>query len=322
MNIVHARDLLRIPELWKMLELPRSPAKSCQAPWREDRSASFSVSPDGKLWNDFATGESGDAVAFLQRTKGIDRREACCEFLRLARNGTAPSLPAETRQNHTAKKRVYVPESRKGTKAELLALSQLRGIAVVGLEQAQEASILSFANLRGHLAWVISDATGRNFQARRLDGKPWQHIGDKKAWTLPGSQAAWPIGVLNSVSSKSIIFCEGGPDLLAAFHFIAATNRCDLFPVAMLGAGLRLHAEALPHFSGKRVRIFPHIDTGGQGCYAATRWEKQLEEVNAIVDAFSFEGLQTTAAIPVKELNDCVNMDQQALSKIDFWEGL
>jgi hypothetical protein len=173
---------------------------------------------------------------------------------------------------------------------------------------------------RGTRLGIITDSTARNFQARRLDGKTWTHIGEKKAWTLPGSQAAWPIGILNAASFKNILLCEGGPDLLAAFHFITTVNRRDLFPVAMLGAGLRIHCEALEHFSGKRVRIFPHVDENGQGLNAAAAWQNQLEDVGAIVDAFSFDGLLTKDGKAVKDLNDLAKTTPGP-SRPDLWEG-
>ncbi len=203
------------------------------------------------------------------------------------------------------------------------ALSKLRCLSLAGVALAQDRGVLAFSNLRGNAAWVITDNTERNFQARRLDGKTWEHIGSKKAWTLPGSQAAWPIGIQNATTAGSIILCEGGPDLLAAFHFIATTNRRDLAPVAMLGGGaLRIHSDALTFFEGKHVRIFPHVDKNGQGYLAAIKWQAQLENHNATVDAFSFVGLKTVAATAVKDLNDCVCMDEQALAALNLWEGL
>jgi len=323
MTIVEAKSGLRIPELWKRLNLPGSPARSCHAPWREDSNPSFSVSSDGMLWNDFSTGEGGNAVTFLQKARGLDRIAACREFLRFAASGIAtPESNFTSTHTLPPKRTLYLPQLRSGTSGEIQSLGRLRGLSVEGLSMAQDAGVLSFADLKGHIAWVISDSTARNFQARRLDGKTWAHIDEKKAWTLPGSQAAWPLGILNAASFNTILLCEGGPDLLAAFHFITATNRKDLLPVAMLGAGLRIHREALENFAAKHVRIFPHIDSNGQGYTAAARWQSQLESVNAVVDAYSFAGLKTAAGIPVKDLNDCVKMDQQTLDSLNLWEGL
>jgi DNA primase len=152
MTIAEAKQRLTIPEIWTRLELPGTPAKSCRAPWREDRTASFSVSQDGKLWNDFATGEGGDAVAFLQKAKGLDTKEACREYLRLAGNRGESPIKLVT-QNHPSKRPVYRPQLRRGTTEEIEALSRLRCISPQGLDAAQQAGILALSNLKGHTAW-------------------------------------------------------------------------------------------------------------------------------------------------------------------------
>jgi CHC2-type zinc finger protein len=321
MTISKAKDFIRIPELWNMLGLSGSPSKSCHAPWREDKSASFSIFDDGRQWHDFATGDGGDAVDFLRKAQGLDAKAACREIIRLAQNG-APEPPSVRVASKSRMKVTFNPPLWKGSISELESLSQLRGLSIAGLQLAQDAGILLFSRLRGESAWVVGDGTGRNRQARRLDGGKWPHIGDKKAWTLPGSQAAWPLGVLESLPYQKLFLCEGGPDFLSAFHFIVSTHRPDSFPIAMLGAGLRIHADALPHLTGKRIRIFPHVDENGQGLNAATVWQNQLESVGATVDAFSFEGLTTKDGGPVKDLNDLARMKPGDIGLSDLWEGL
>jgi len=79
-SIPDAKQRLRIADLWQHFGFPGQPRKSCRAPWREDRDASFSVYADGKLWHDFATGERGDAIDFLQRTTGLSNAAACRKF--------------------------------------------------------------------------------------------------------------------------------------------------------------------------------------------------------------------------------------------------
>jgi hypothetical protein len=83
-----------------------------------------------------------------------------------------------------------------------------------------------------------------------------------------------------------------------------------------------VHAEALPLFYGKRIRIFPHIDDNGQGYRAAAKWQKQLESVGATVDAFSFEGLANVNGTAVKDLNDLARLQPNELALLDVWEGL
>ena len=88
-----------------------------------------------------------------------------------------------------------------------------------------------------------------------------------------------------------VVLVEGGPDLLAAHHLaLLAGVENDVGVVAMMGAGQKIHREALPLFTGKRVRITPHSDDAGQ--VAAKRWHDQLCVVDATVDAFRLEGLR------------------------------
>jgi hypothetical protein len=72
--------------------------------------------------------------------------------------------------------------------------------------------------------------------------------------------------------------------------------------VGILGASQRIHAEALPMFTDKRVRIFGHDDDAGRK--AVDVWAKQLTSVGADVDAYSFTGLRKDDGEPVGDLND------------------
>ncbi len=198
-------------------------------------------------------------------------------------------------------KRPALPALRPGTAAELAQLAELRGLGRDGLALASTKGLLRFGDYRGHRAWFILDASGRVAQARRLDGVPWAD--GVKAWTLANSQAAWPVGIGEAADFPVVALCEGGADLLAACHFITAEEReIEVAPVAMLGGCARIHADALPLFAGKRVRIFPHVDPTGAN--AVNRWAEQLADVAAEVDAFSFAGLRRTDGEQVKDFCD------------------
>jgi hypothetical protein len=145
-------------------------------------------------------------------------------------------------------------------------------------------------------AWVITDSSRRNAQARRLDGKLWHGIG-AKAKTLRGSEASWPVGAADIADRKTVLLCEGGPDfltgyLLAWWHGM----HHEVAPVAMLGAGQRIHAEALPYFIGKRVLILPHTDPAGEKARAV--WTEQLRAHAASIDTYR--------VAPHKDINDAV----------------
>jgi hypothetical protein len=76
---------------------------------------------------------------------------------------------------------------------------------------------------------------------------------------------------------------EGGPDLLAAFHFLILADRVStITAVSMLGAANQIHPDAIEFLSGKSVRIIPHRDEPDEkgrraGIDAARRWQNQLK---------------------------------------------
>lgn len=194
--------------------------------------------------------------------------------------------------------------------AQIHTLATLRGLSVEGVRLDDERGLLRFGMYRHRPAWFILDASQRVAQARRLDGHNW--FADVKALNLADSQAAWPVGIGEAQSLPAIALCEGGPDLLAAFHFILAEHRqTDCAPVAILGASQLIHADALPLFAGKRVRIFGHDDAAG--ARAVERWDAQLADIVADVHAFSLAGLRRADGAPVKDLCDLA-----AISPDDF----
>ena len=329
MTLTEAKERVNIRGLWQHFGLAGQPSKSCRCPFHQDRNNSFSVSPDGVLFNCFAGCGGGDAVDFLALTTRLPKTAACLEFIRLA--GGSPSVatprlmaPKPSTPNDDADK----VELRKGwpvfespltgeddTAARAMnALAKLRHVSPEGVRLTAECGLLHFAAWKGKPAWIVTDDKRVNAQARRMDGKPWESI-DAKAQTLPGSQAAWPIGVEESKPFRVILWCEGGPDLLAAYHYIHAHKReADTAAVAMLGASNRIPSEALPLFAGKRIRIMAHADRAGHE--AAERWAEQLEGVGAQVDAPDFIGLLMADGSPVKDLNDLCYLDPNSTNDL------
>jgi len=308
MDLAEAKTRLSIPDLWHRLELPGEPKVACRSPFREDRCASFSVSPDGLLFNDFATGEAGDAIDFLRIATGLPFGTACKRFLELA--GGAVSSPLPVRQTPPASPQVRqkpsLPMMRRGTATELEAVANLRAVSRSASILANGAGLLRFATWKAKPAWIVTDDDRLNAQARRMDGEPWEEIG-AKAQTLPGSWASWPIGAKTGANYPAFILCEGAPDLLAGLHFIHLAGReADCFPVAMLGAGMDIHPEALEIFAGKRIRIMRHLDSAGAA--AAERWATQLEGVGADTDWADFSGLRKADGSQIKDLNDATQI--------------
>lgn len=319
MDLAEGKQRLSIPALWARLSLSGECKKNpCHSPFYERTSKpSFSITADGRLFNDFRTRDAGDAVDFLRRATGLSREAACRKFIELAGGGVHESKRPATRQMSAGHPRAAIPRTREkptlppfqhGTVADFVRLAQLRNLSVEGLQLASTRGLLWFGNRLGVDAWIVSDGARVNAQARRMDGGTWGHFdGNPKAWTLGGSWAGWPIGAEEAKSFPKLALVEGGPDLLAAFHFIHCEGReRDVAPVAMLGASQRIHEDALPLFAGKRVRLFPHLDSAGQD--AAARWTRQLELVGATVDGFDFTGLHRADGAPIGDLNDLASI--------------
>ncbi len=309
-TITTAKERLTIPALGAMIFPGWRPGKSCKSPLREDRTPSFSVHDGGRKFRDFATGESGDAIDFLARARGLSTAEAVKQFIDLAGIDRPTSAGAK---HHELRKEVFFPDDlRPGTRAELTILAKLRNLNREAVEVASERGLLHFGTMQDGdstiTAWIITDGTRRNGQARRLDGLCWQSLpGEPKAKTLPGSSAAWPVGVTEVAAYSCIALVEGGPDLLAALHFAwAEGHEHEVTAVAMLGASLSVPDDALPMFNGKRVRTFPHLDEAGQD--AAARWERQLADAGAEVDCFNLAEIHTSDGGMVGDLNDLTSI--------------
>jgi len=310
-----AKDHLSIFVLWHALGLPGSPKKICHSPFREDRRASFSISDDGKVFHDFATNDSGDVVAFVARAKKCSLGDAARELIRIA-----ALTPAQPVRQKLAKKPLRIPTFTVPTVGDLTEIQHVRGWpAFAGLEIAIQRGLLHHCTMTddgvSRPAWAITDSARRSIQVRRMDGQPWAW-NKAKAWTLGGSIAGWPIGAADIGDRRLILFCEGGPDFLAA-HTLAwlAERAASVAVVCVPGASASLHPDALPFFTGKHVRIFEHTDDAGSD--AGQRWASQLKQAGATVDGFALDA-------PHKDLADLLAAtDGESLNcPADVFEGL
>jgi hypothetical protein len=324
MKLAEAKARLTVHELWRHFGFEGQPSKSCRCPFHEDKSASLSVTPDGALFNCFAGCGGGDAVDFYTLASGLPHADACRAFIRLAGGASVPPMPRRAPAKADvdamkAEQRRSWPlftsplTSPAGTEqAALPVVAKLRHVSLAGVELMAARGLLWFTVWKELPAWIVTDGERLNAQARRMDGWQWESIG-AKAQTLPGSRAAWPVGVKEAQTARVILLCEG-VDILAAHHFIAAHGReADTAAVAMLGASNTIPADALPLFAGKRIRVMAHADKakGGRiaGHVAARNWKHQLDTVGAHVDAADFTGLLMADGSPVKDLNDCSRLD-------------
>ncbi|MFM7803738.1 MAG: hypothetical protein ACKPGK_04520 [Verrucomicrobiota bacterium] len=303
-----------------------------------DREASLSVFPGSNSWigvNCFAGCNLDDVLAAAGlriRDLGPDRPFEPGRA-RMPRNRpkaasepqTAPSTPADPEKaaQRALWPRLMVPET-----CVLERLADRRGIPVEGLELAVTRGILRVcyhddsATMETIPSWVVTDASRCSAQARPFTRTTWHGPDGPKALSLPGSVGRWPIGTSAiGPQHRGILFCEGGPDLLAAHALIRAEGReVDAAAVAMLGASSLIADEALEVFRGRRVRFVIHADTAGTKGLA--RWGAQLRGIAASRDSICFEGLHRADGQPVKDLNDALLVDADTFERARILWGV
>lgn len=293
-------------------------SSSICCPAHGDRSPSLSVRPAGPDgWLRLKCFAGCDRKAILA-TAGLSLKDIGPDRRFRSDRPLRPAALAPDNDPGKAGKRASWPPLEAPTAADLNAIANLRGIPVSGLALAVELGILRVAaNYRGHWAWVVTDEARQAAQARRLDGQPWPSSrGDfLKALSLPGTRGGWPVGLAAvRPEHRSILLCEGGPDLLAAHAFIFAENRqADAAAVAMLGAGACIAPGALPLFRGRRVRILAHADDAG--AEAVRRWGTELQSIVDRLDSLTLGTLRRRDGQPVKDLNDALLVDADTFEK-------
>jgi hypothetical protein len=306
---------ITIPILGEKLFPGWRAGRSCLSPFRDEKNPSFSVYADDSRFHDYATGEDGDVFDFYRLAIGCTPKEAFLAVKEMAGGKVFNARPIPIRAaSPEEKKEQFHPELTQPSHADLDRISSLRSISPIGLDIAVGRGFLWTAALKGQRAFVVTDRTRKNYRARRMDGKPWEHLESKpKAYAVSGSQAAWPIGIEEAQAFPAIALCEGEGDFLAAFYHAYAGDVEDrVAPVCISGAGNRIPAEALPLFKDKRVRIFVQDDRAGEEAWE--RWAKQLNSIAGKIDGFSFGGLVDTEGSPITDLNDLLRVDS------DCWE--
>lgn len=257
------------------------------------------------LWIDFASGERGDITKLWLSVRNLNYKEGIKEIKEFL------GIPDEEGEKETSQTWLQLQrEMGTGTEHDIRAVQSLRKLPTdAGLRLALENNHLFFGPVldgrkgeqwKKYDAWVVTDASRRSAQSRRLDGEPWAD--GQKAKTIHGTTGRWPIGIAECALPE-IAFTEGGPDFLAAYTAVAMLGLEDrIQPVALFGSGQVIHPDALPLFRDKTIWMFPHSDDNYAGLQGAIRWEKQLATVNALVIPFDF------SAYPgVKDLNDFIS---------------
>lgn len=319
-------------------------------PFHAEDSGSFNIdSRKPHKGHCFGCGWDGSIFDFWMERQGVDLKEAIKQLASLA--GLIPRIQGVNWSAPKAK--VVSPVTRLPQKlGEPPALPRLRALRDNEIEQLAKSRGLSFAGVKiaahtfrrvgfsswpqvkskdghgfwippnAHPSWCVTDDTRNTAEFRRLDGlKYLRHDGEEiKAWSTRGK--GWPLGAADMGLRRCVLLVEGGPDMLAAYHFLHGFCKLDYVAVvAILGTSNRICADALPYFKGTRVRMMmdadevkvKHIKRVNQpdkvirskpGFDAGLRWQDQLTAAGATVESFSLEGLVRADGQKVKDLND------------------
>ena len=331
-SLDEAIQRLPLPTLARRLaiagEIPERDGKtvSCWFPERHphgDRRPSFNLHSGLTRFKCFSCGIEGRGPDLIAHTLGIPSDEAIKRFLAMAGGVSPESLHHRPPQRKRSLD--LPPDLHPGTEHDWRKLAQLRGHIPPAMGLASSMGVLRFGTVHSFPCWIITDEANITAEARRLDGLPFPAIGslgERKAHTLPGSSKAWPVGLTPRHSRldlfQQIALVEGGPDLLAAYHFAYLLNGGAWLPVSMLGRNCSIAPEALPLFRGRVVKIFLHADADGGGLDAAKRWAAQLNNAGAAsVDGFSFDGLRMENGTAINDLNDCAYITAELRPELD-----
>lgn len=297
---------------------------SLRCPAHDDRTPSLSVRPgrDGAVLIKCHRGCPTESVL---AAVGLKWADICSPRQTLTtgrpfRPSTVKRAPEPLDDDERKAKRATWPKFEPPTDADLDQIAAVRGLGREGLEIAVAREILWVVrNYYGHRCWVVTDAARIVAQVRRLDGEKFQTShGEEKSLSLPGSTHKWPLGIAALADEhRSLLLTEGGPDLLAAFQFIACEGRQqDAAAVAILGGGCEVHEDLLPKFKGRRVRIAQHADESGLA--AMKRWARQLKPHVAQLDRIRLEGLQQHDGQAVKDLNDLARIHPDEFKRLPW----
>jgi hypothetical protein len=309
-----AKARLTVFDAWRALGLPGEARRTCCSPFREDRHPSFSISPCGRLWHDFATGNAGDVVSFVKRATAGTDAEAIRRVLELAGGITSPVALAP---RHGPAKPAPVPydglaglDLQPPKLTEIHALQALRDWPfTAGLELARRRGLLWMADAahRGdtHRAWIFTDNARHSAQARRLDGKEWPGDGHTyKSKTLRADPTAPPgLADVTTYDRRAVLICEGEPDAVAALLLAWAGDIADSVGVVCLtGASKPLPPAVLAKLTGRRCRVLRQTDPAGHK--AALVWAESIHAAGIVVDLANLDGRTRADGRPAKDVAD------------------
>lgn len=272
------------------------------------------------FWIDRATGQGGDPLSLWMIHYGQDFPTA----LRSAGEWLGIPIDRREKRQQSNPQRISPPvkppltlpaDWTSGTEADWAELASLRQVSEIAVWSAAHHGALFFGKHYGHRCWALTDRRRLIAEARRMDGKL---FAKDKSLALKGSIKSWPIGLdldgLAVEDFRAVLIVEGGPDYLAALHFVIE-GQGDCLPIAMMGGSASMHPDAVAILQGKRIRFYPHQDENRAGMDAVERWIDQIDPERKNCDWWEFEGRKADGAL-IKDLNDCTSIAAEDAGKL------
>jgi len=257
-------------------------------------------------------GRHGDVIDLEQALGGGTLQEAI-QRLSGVLSSALPVTPSEPKRRETYSSWPWPKLLRFSSPEEIDRLAEERNISAEACRLAEARGLLRFLDHQEGVAWVVTDCLRQNAVARLLGGQLWKHRG--KAKTLPRALAKRPIGGLESIPFPCIAIVEGGPDLLAAMHFILQCGTQELVaPVCMTSTNSEFLPDDLEQLRGKPIRLFPHADDNGRK--AAIRWCEQLKAVTADIQITDLRGFTKSDGSIIKDVNDLTQLSYETWDAI------
>ncbi len=256
----------------------------------------------------FVCGYDYDVIRFAAAWRKTNERDA---YHFLMRNAAGHQIVADEKKRIETERGFTLPLILDLSSADMESIASLRQIDIAALQLAASLGILRRTNVCGAPSWLLTDCAGSIAEARTLSGVWYPAYGtlsERKAHTIRGSNKAWPLGVALLQQFQcitSIMILEGGPDLLAAYHFLLRFGIRNVLPVAMLGASAGRHGidpRALQLLRGKHVRFYPHNDSSGTEGFV--NWLPQIVKAGCTVSRASLAGIIRPDGKPANDLND------------------
>ncbi len=276
-----AKELLTIFDAWQKLGLQGEPKRTCCSPFREEKNPSFSISPDGKLWKDFATDEGGSVVDFIAKALGCDIAEAIGQTISLAGLSSGSNGDSYAPAPRQAVKTPPKPEPL--SKDTLREYGRLQAAAVEELLRDKErlAKIaeargwrpdsLEALALDGHLGWHDGKLAflydhGLKLRSKAPDGSR------VIRWLFGGNGELWRGSLLKieAFRNRTVWICEGETD---AISLLDADMEDEARLIVALPCANAWHAEWIAPLSGRSLVLALDADTAGEKA-AASLMEK------------------------------------------------